>query len=253
MRPRGTARRWPWGAGSLVLEQALGAQGVDYDSAAFAWIGQMTRTGAVPVFFTWHTSPTRHLDDARTRETILGAAGAAGNNVYIPALLNRYAGTRFKIVTGYPGSAEIHIAMERGEVEAGPTIWSELKLRRAHWMKERLINPLFAIAAERLPELPELPTVVDAAKTQEGREVLNVLAGGELGRAVFTAPRVPPERVEALRRAFLATLDDEAYKADALSSGLFSDGQDGAKLQHQVIRILATHKPVLELAAKARR
>lgn len=237
---------------SVALVQALDMAPGGYDAGKFGWIGMITRTGAVPILYTWHTSGSKTFEDTRRRETIVGAT-AAGNTEYMPRVLNRMAGARFRIVSGYPGTTEIQLAVERGEVEGGSTILSELKERKPEWLRDRVVNPLVVIAPERLADLPDVPTVVEVGTTPENREVLRLYTAGELSRSVFTAPGTPPERVAQLRRAFDATIADPEFRADARRSSLYFDSMPGEELQRLVESIVSTPKDAARRAAEARR
>ncbi len=239
-------------ASGVAIEQVLDVRAGNYDASKFGWIGMLTKTGAVPILYTWRTSPSRTLDDLRKRETIIGAT-AGGNTEYMPRVLNRTAGTKFRIVSGYPGTNEIQLAVERGEVEGGTTIWSELKERHADWLRDGTINPLLVIAGERIPELPDTPTVIEAGLTPEDRDVLRLLALGELSRSVFTTPDTPPERVGELRRAFDATVADPRFQADAKSSLLYYDAMPGVEVQDIVKSIVGAASETTRRAAEARR
>src|SRR5262249_40142136 len=155
--------------------------------------------------------------------------GATGNNVtaYYPLALNSIVGTRFKVIQGYPGGADIDLAMERGEVDGkGQFNWSTLKSTRREWLTTKKINLLTQIGLEKDPDISQavgtdVPLMPDLAPDQEGRQILELLSSGEMvGRPLVTTPNVPMERVTALRRAFDETMRDPAFLEDAKKANL---------------------------------
>src|SRR5581483_8752296 len=109
--------------------------------------------------------------DARRVQSAFGSTGIAGITGYTPRALNRLAGTRFKVITGYSGSTDVLLAMERGEVDGGFALWPEFKQQRPDWLREAKINPLYLVAAARAPDLPEVPITEELGESAEGRKV----------------------------------------------------------------------------------
>jgi tripartite-type tricarboxylate transporter receptor subunit TctC len=163
-------------------------------------------------------------------------------------MMNEFFGTRFRIVTGYNGGAEINLAMERGEVEARNNTWSSWKSTKPAWLKDQKIT-VIAQAGPRAPDL-DAPSVEQLAKTAEDRRVIElVVSGTQLGRPLFITPGVPEERVAALRAAFDATMKDPQFLAEAASLNFDIAPVSGEALQKIVEKVLATPK---DLAARAR-
>jgi hypothetical protein len=162
-------------------------------------------------------------------------------------MMNEFLGTKFKIVTGYPGGNQINLAMERGEVEARNNTWSSWKATKADWLKEKKI----AVIAQAGPRAPDLdaPSVEDAARTPEERQLIElVVSGTQLGRPMATNA-APADRVSALRAAFASTMKDPEFVAEARQLGFEIDPVLGEKMQKIVEKVLATPKDV---AAKAK-
>ena len=194
--------------------QAMGLPNIQFDVRAFHWIGNTIDTPNV--VNAWHTSGVRTIEDAMKRELVLG--GTTGtNSVVYPAVLNALVGTRFKVVTGYPGGGELNIAMERGEIQGrGSNSWAAWKSTKQQWLAEKKIIILVQVALKRAADLPDVPLLLELAKNDFDRKVLTFLsADTAISRAVVTTPNVPRERVEALRRAFDATMKDKAFLAEA--------------------------------------
>jgi tripartite-type tricarboxylate transporter receptor subunit TctC len=218
---------------AIALEQMTEGPGTDYKADQFIWIGRMFSTPSA--FFVWHTSPAKTIEDARKHESVAGGSGA-GISYYIPRAVNILAGTKFKIVSGYTGSAEVELAMERQEVDGGFGLWSELAQRKPEWVIEKKIIPLYVIYGQRVPELPDVPTIIELATTGEGREIMKLLASTTaIGRSIFTTADVPGARVAQLRSAFIAMLEDPAFQADVTKSRLrLVEPIGGAELQKVV-------------------
>src|SRR5215813_4437251 len=179
---------------TLALEEALRSPGAHYKAAEFTWIGRMT--SILEVHFTWKTSNAKTIADARLHDIPVAGTGAGSPSEGYPKLLNALAGTRFKIISGYPGSTQGMLAAERGEVDGGLTSWNTLKRTKPDWIKNRDVNTLVQYANERHPDLPEVPTLLEAASTPEARQILAFyVSGAEVGRSLLATPGIPPERV----------------------------------------------------------
>lgn len=203
---------------ALALEQILESPGTDYKADQFNWIGRMFSTPSV--FYTWHTAPVKTIEEARQRESMFGSSGA-GITYYTPRALNKLAGTKFKVITGYTGSAEVELALERGEVDGGFGFWWEIERRRPEWISERKVYPLYVVYNQRIAELPDIPTTIELASTDEGREIMKLLASTTaIGRSIFTTAGVPDDRVAQLRNAYQTMLTDADFESDMNKSGL---------------------------------
>jgi len=200
---------------SVALGQALGESGIQYDAARFNWLGSPVRPDETLVV--WHTTGVKTIEDAKKKEVIIGATSPTGMNYLYPKLANELLGTKFKIVTGYPGGTPIMLALERGEVEGrGSNPWSDWKTRKPDWVRDKKIVPLMQMSLFKHPDLPDVPLMVDLAPNETARAVFELVTiTGELGRPFLTAPDVPADRVKALRDAFDATMKDPEFLADA--------------------------------------
>ena len=203
---------------NMAVYQATGASGVKYDVREFNWIGNTTDTPNV--INSWHTTDIRTIRDVMTRELVVGATGIASGSYLYPHALNTLAGTKFKIVTGYPGGNDVNLAMERGEVGGrGSNSWASWKSTRPQWLAEKKIFILVQVGVRRNPELADVPTLQDLAKNDTDRQVLTFIsADTAISRPLVTNAGVPRDRVEALRRAFDATMKDPDFLAEAEKS-----------------------------------
>ena len=232
-------------ANAFPAMQAAGIAGVQFDAAKMQWIGSIAP--ANETMAVWHTTGVKNIDDVRKREIVAGASGRGAITFIYPQMMNEFLGTKFKIVTGYPGGNEINLAMERGEVEARNNTWSSWKATKAAWLKENKIV-VIAQAGPRAPDL-DAPSIEDAARNPEERQLIElVVSGTQLGRPLATNA-APPERVAALRAAYAATMKDPQFLAEAASLNFEVNPVLGERMQAIVEKVLATPKPV---AAKAK-
>jgi tripartite-type tricarboxylate transporter receptor subunit TctC len=199
---------------AMPLHQILGGQGVRFDAGKFEWLGS---SGAEnEVILVWHTTGIRTLDEAKKREVILGGTGAGSGIVIIPRLMNALLGTRFKIVTGYKSSEDVNLALQRGEIEARAFSLISITAQRADWLRDKKITILAQVGAKRAPEIPDIPLVTELARTEEDRQIFKLMsAASGLGRPYLAPPGVPAARLAILRKAFEATMKDEAFLAEA--------------------------------------
>jgi hypothetical protein len=218
---------------------------VQFDAGKMQWIGSIAPV--VETMTVWHTTGIKNIDDLRSRETVAGASARGAITYFYPQMMNELLGTKFKIVTGYPGGNQINLAMERGEVEARNNTWSSWKATKAAWLAEKKIT-VIAQAGPRAPDL-DAPSVEDAAKTPEEAALIKlVVSGTQLGRPLATNA-APEDRVAALRAAFAATMKDPEFLAEAKGLNFDVDPVLGEKMQSVVEKVLATPK---EVAAKAK-
>lgn len=222
----------------IALSQAFRQQGVEYDVTRFSFIGNTSSSPIVLV--SWHTSPVKSFKDALTSELIIGGTGASSASVVMPRMLNVLLGTKFKIVSGYPGGNEIYLAMEKGEIAGRATQnWSGWKSQKSDWIRDRKINLLAQTGSKPHPELPDVPLLADFAKSDDDRRILEIyLAPVEVARPILFGPDVPAERVAAFRKAFDAMVADTGFKAEADKLKIEIEATGGAEVQKTIERIL---------------
>jgi tripartite-type tricarboxylate transporter receptor subunit TctC len=222
---------------AIAQDQVLGLQHVQYDAAKFNWIGRITSN--VEIMYAWHTVPIRTPHDLASRETILAVGGPA--IALYAQILSDTVGARFKLVRGYPGTQEAHLALQRGEVEAAYSSINTIRTMWGSWLRDRLINIIVQTVPERHPELPDVPAIVELGRTVEERAAIAFFAAsGAVGRSVVAPPEVPTERIETLRTAFAATVRDEQFLAEARQHGLDIDplpASEVARMNERVVNI----------------
>jgi tripartite-type tricarboxylate transporter receptor subunit TctC len=224
------------------LFQTLSPEGRNalFDATRFGWIGSITQTVFLTV--TWHTAAVKTLKDATRRQAIRGASATSSDSYVLAMLTNRLLDTKFKVVHGYPGAAEVDLAVEKGEVEGEASKdWTTLTSTRPQWIKEGKINILVQMGMKPHTDLKDVPMAIDLAKTPEDRNVMEVVfAKFGMSRPFLAPPGLAPERLAALRRAFDATVRDEAFLADARKLGMEVDPVRGEDVEALVARIMGT-------------
>lgn len=233
---------------NMPAHQAVGGQGVKFDTRKLIFLG--TTTDTPNVINSWYTTGIKTIEDARQRELVVGAAGTATPAAYYPAALNAMAGTKFKIVTGYPGGNDVNLAMEKGEVGGrGSNAWASWKSSRPQWLAENKIHILVQIGLKRHPDLPNVPLLYELASNDADREVLRFIsADTAISRAAVTTPDTPTERVVALRKAFMDTMRDPQFLAEAEKMQVDISPLSGEESQAIADRIVAAPPDVIARA-----
>jgi tripartite-type tricarboxylate transporter receptor subunit TctC len=231
---------------AVFLDQLLGIPGLRGDVRNFNWIGRMASNSAVLV--AWHTAAVKKIEDAFTHELIVAAPGSSSRLNW--TALNAVTGTRLKLLTGYEGPATSKIAMERGEVEAISQPWGVIKAENPEWLADHKINLLLQTGIEKNAGLPDLPRMIDLAKDEDGRRLLEIFASPSLvGRSFAAPPGLPKDRVEELRKGFMAVVTDPEFLAEVGRMNFDLDPLPGDKLQAFFTN--ADYPPALLERAKA--
>ena len=232
---------------NAATEELLGNPAIQFKTAQFNWVGRIGSYNNITIF--WHTSKIKTIADALKTEATMGATGV-GSAVYIyPNMMNKVLGTKFKIISGYQGTAQTSLAMERGEVEGVTMGWFPVKTGKANWVKEKKISFLVQFLAQRHPDLPDVPAIVELARTPEEKQLFTLFANdGEVGKAIFLPPGVPAPIVTTMRRAFDRMMKDASFIADADKLQLESDTMTGEDLQAMLQRVAQTPPEVVARA-----
>jgi tripartite-type tricarboxylate transporter receptor subunit TctC len=223
---------------------------VRFDLAKLNWLGSLTDEVGVAV--SWHTAPHRTAKDLFDKELIVG--GHAGVDPELtPRLYNAVLGTKFKIINGYNGTADIALAMERGEVQGiGDWSWSSLKKQKPTWLRDKQITVLLQSGLKNDPELPDVPNALDFAKTESDRKVIELFFTQKTAaRPVIAPPGVPADRIATLRAAFAALAKDQAFLDDAKKSNLDVDPMTGEEVEKIVGMISSAPPDVVDRYIKA--
>ncbi|MGE5537038.1 MAG: Bug family tripartite tricarboxylate transporter substrate binding protein [Gemmatimonas sp.] len=236
---------------SMGQRQVLDPQAVQFDVSKFNWIGAMA--SSVNVFITWHTSGVRTIEDAKTKQVVMGALSDDGGNAVYPFLLNKFLGTRFKVVLGYQGGNTIQLAMERGEVDGrGSVIWSGFKAGWPQWIAEHKVNILVQLGLQKDPDLPDVPLLIELANDDTQRQIFRLISSDTImGFPVAAPPGAPADRVAALRTAFADTLADPAFVSDAAKRNLPVRPSPGDEVQRVMTSIITTPPEVIAVLKAA--
>ena len=189
------------------------------------------------------------FEDARQKEIVVGATGAASPGFLLPTALNKYAGSKFKVIYGYKGSNDVLMATERKEVDLIGSIGiATLLVRNPDWIKEKKAPILYQAALIRHPLLPHVPALAELATTDDGRAVLTAIAASaEIGRSIITTPNVPPDRLAALRKAFDDMVADPAFLDAMAKRNVIVESLPGEQVDKISKDTLDTPKSVLKL------
>lgn len=231
-----------------VTWDPLYGEQVTFDPTRLNWLGSLNSDTSLCVV--WHTTPHKTLAAVKANEVLMGSGGPTISDSVHVKLLNQIADTKLKLVLGYKGSTDVHLAMERGEVQGrcGLT-WGSIQARYGHWMAEKKISLLAQFALNKNPDLPDVPFIMDIARTPQQKQMIELLlAANEMGRPFFAPPGVPRGRVEALRTAFVATAKDPKFIAEADKQGMELQLMTGAEVESLVTRVYASPREIVEMA-----
>jgi tripartite-type tricarboxylate transporter receptor subunit TctC len=217
----------------------LQPQGVRFEPTKLVWLGSTNRE--TQASYVWHTVPVATIPEVVNTEVIMGAQAPGSTQYDYPMLANALFGTKFKVITGYEATPKIHLAMERGEVHGTLANWSTLKAINYNWVTEKKIKMLAQWGLRKHPDLADVPLALDLAKNEADKQaMLLALARLEYGRPFFLPPNVPVDRVQALRRAFDATMKDAAFLAEAEKLKIEVDPLTGEQVAELVAQVSAT-------------
>lgn len=214
---------------TIPLHQALSGDGVRYDTRRFNWLGS---TGAENAgLLVWHATGIKTFDDVMRREIVIGGTGVGSGTVMYATAMNNMLGTRFKIVAGYRASEHVSIAMERGEVDARTMGLTGVFRQHSQWVADKKIVLIAQLGLARDRRLPDVPMLQELAKTDEQKQLIKLISSPEsLGSIYLTPPEIPADRLAILRRAFDATMRDNAFLEDATKLRLYVDPMSGAQV-----------------------
>jgi tripartite-type tricarboxylate transporter receptor subunit TctC len=224
-----------------LLEPLIGKRKASYRMTDFQAIGAMTRELSLCV--AWHGSRFKSIQDAQQNQMIVAGTGAASTTDVYPVVLNELLGTKFKIITGFQGSQESTLAIERGEVDGRCGWgWSSIKSVKNEWVRDRKLNFLLQFAPTRNAEFPDVPSVMELIRAETDRQSMSLLLGPlVLNKPVFAPPGVPSERISELRSAFKAAMNDPDLRAEVVKlSREDPDPTGGEEAQKIVADMYAT-------------
>jgi tripartite-type tricarboxylate transporter receptor subunit TctC len=236
-----------------LLDPLIGDVNVQRDPNKLIYVGNANSD--VYICFLRSDAPAKTFQDTFSNEVILGASNAGGTTRDLPAMMNNLLGTKFRVVTGYAGSKEITLAIERNEVNGACGIgWTGLPTMHPDWFSKKLMNVIVQVDIKGHPDLNKIgvPLATQFAKTDEDRQVMELIESqGVFGRPYVMPPGVPPERVAALRNAFVETFKDPALRAEGDKIQLDLDYMSGDDLQALVAKLYALPPNIVARAKQA--
>jgi tripartite-type tricarboxylate transporter receptor subunit TctC len=236
-------------ARDAALGPLSGAPGARFDSTKLTWVGTPTTETNVCLIF--HTAKAKTVEDLFKMEVILGDTGPGTGTYVYPKALNGLLGTKFKLITGFPASSDVFLAIDRGEVDGMCESLDSAQSKRPDWIKEKKIKFLFQGGAAPNPEIADVPFINDFAKTDAQRQALAYLYAGQgLGRPFIAPPGMTPDRVKMLRDAFNATMLDTDFKADVVKAKLQLAPVTGEVLTERIAKIYATPREIIDQIAQ---
>jgi tripartite-type tricarboxylate transporter receptor subunit TctC len=216
----------------MPFEPLFGNEQAKFDVNEVNWLGNLSLVTSIGVLR--EDSGIEKWQDLRTKEATVGATGAGSNTNTIPRVLAELFDLKLTVVSGYPGSNDIGLAMERGEVDGlGSAFLSTVKAKNPNWLEEDSdVNIIFQLGRKRHPDLPNVPLVSEMAETEKEKQVVDLLGARlVMGRPYVAPPGMDPERLATLRKALEDTAKDPEFLADAKNQGLSIEFVDGQEMQ----------------------
>jgi tripartite-type tricarboxylate transporter receptor subunit TctC len=235
---------------NIPTEPLFGNTAARYDALKFNWIGSMNNE--VSVCGVWSTVPVNNWKDMQTRGMVVGGSSAGDDSIVFPKILNALLGTKLKVVAGYPGGNDINLAIERGEVEGRCALsYSSILATRPQWITEKKLRIILQLSFDKHPDLPDVPTILEVGgKDKEG--ALRLIFARQLwGRPFIAPPEVPAARVAQLRTAFMDTMADKDFMAEADKARIEIHPVTGADVQKVVEGLYKLPKDTVDQAKAA--
>ncbi|MBN9084892.1 MAG: hypothetical protein BGP04_05765 [Rhizobiales bacterium 62-17] len=238
---------------SVVLEPLFGNELARFDPLKLNWIG--SGQADVSLCFSRLDSPIKTIEDARRQQVLVGATGPTGDSSFISHLVNQLLGTKLKPVLGYPDTPNVALAMERGELDGGCGYTSTtLRAARPQWFEGKAINIFLQASLKRTSSFPDIPALGELVTDKKDREALEVaISTDPLVRTFVAPPGVPAERVEMLRSAFMATMRDPDFVAEATKSQFDVTATSGADVKALVEKLYASPQDAVQRIIEIRK
>ena len=234
-------------AGSAVLGPITGVSGARFDPNKISWLGTPSTETSICVAYKSPNVKVKTLQDLYEQELIVGATGPGNGIYYHPKALSALLGLKFKMISGFPGSAATFLAMERGEIDGVCNLLDSISNQRPDWIPDKKVAVLFQGGNAPNPALKDVPYVTDLARTPEDRQAIEFLyAGTDIGRPFLAPPGLAPDVLAMWRAAFDATMTDPDFLADARKQKLDVIPEDGEHVAAIVRKIYATPKPIVD-------
>jgi tripartite-type tricarboxylate transporter receptor subunit TctC len=235
----------------IPFDPLMGGKGAQFKASEFAWIG--SANDEVSVCASWGKTGISRFDELYKKEMFVGGTGATADTDLFPKVMNGVLGTKMRVVTGYPGGADITLAMQRGEVQGRcGWSWSSIKTNHPDWVKDGTLKLLVQLSLEKHPDMPNVPLIMDMVKTEEQRGVMRLLFARQvMGRPFLAPPGLPADRIALLRKAFMDTLNDKSFLAEADKLKLEITPVAGERVQELVAEIYRTPPDIVKRTIEA--
>jgi tripartite-type tricarboxylate transporter receptor subunit TctC len=236
---------------SSITAPSMGHRNARWDIFRFQWLGNLTRDAAGCVASA--RSGLGTITTAAERQIIFGATGSSSPSAQQPRLLAHLFGYRMKVIAGYKGTADVRLAMEKGEVDAVCAFWASLAVgpQKADMQSGKLV-PILQMGSRKHPAFGDAPLAYDLARNEEERQIMRFIYGPtEISRPFAVPPGVPAERVAALRQAFWAAANAPGLKDDAGRQRLFIDPMTWEETVAAFRAVLDVPQPVIDRAKEA--
>jgi tripartite-type tricarboxylate transporter receptor subunit TctC len=232
-------------ARDAALGPLTGAAGARFDPLKITWVG--TPTMETNVCIATQKAKVKTYKELLESELIIGNTGVGTGTYSYPKALNGMLGTKFKLISGFPSSTDVFLAMERNEVDGICESLDSVIGKRPDWIESKKVNVLFQGGVEPNPTLKGVPFIVDLARNAEEKQSIEFLYAGQgIGRPFVAPPDLPADRLKMLRDAFNATMKDPDFIADVKKQKLDLEPEDGEHLEALIRKIYATPKPIVD-------
>ena len=229
----------------VVLAQVTGEKSVRYDTAKMNWIGRTA--DATQVLYVRGNVDVKDFNDLKSKKVVIGSSGPASASTIIPYVMNHVFGTKMHVVLGYSGSGAFNLAVQRGETDGALTTWNNVGNNYGEQGRNGTLRILFHVALLQNPELPKIPLAIDMAANDADRALIELMSSSsEMGQTFVAPPGVPPHIVEALRKAFDATVRDPDYLAMMQKAGNSLNPMGGEALTKIVAKTIDTPQSVID-------
>jgi tripartite-type tricarboxylate transporter receptor subunit TctC len=235
----------------IALEPLIGTSPAQFEATKFTWLGSGADEAAVVVIRA--EAGIKSWSDMVTKPFTVGGEGTGSDPDVYALMLKNVFGVKLKLVSGYPGTTEMALAVERGEVDGRASwSWSSLKSLKPDWIAQKKVVTPVQLNLAKSPDLPDVPLLGEFATTERQRQIMRlVLSRQTMGRPFTAPPGLPPERAAALRTAFDETMKDPEFLAEAKARGQEVNPVSGAAIDKLLAELYATPKDVTEETKRA--
>jgi tripartite-type tricarboxylate transporter receptor subunit TctC len=231
-----------------ITEKMLGGKNIRFKTREFHWLGAYSAIAQIMTI--WHTAGVKTIDDLKTKDLVIGSFSNTHLTYQWPMLTKNALDAKFKVITGYGSGNANNLAMERGEIQGWTASWENLVGTRPQWIKEKKVDLLVQYTLERIPQLPDVPTLLEITPDKMKPEVEFITAGTPIARAMAVGPKVPADRVAALRKAFEDLMHDKAFLAECEKRQLDIAPRDWKRVQALVDKIVTASPELVQRVKK---